>query len=257
MISIDGRECSFSPGQTLLKAARENGFFIPTLCHHPALSPYGSCRLCVVEVNKDGTSRLEAACTYPAAEGLIIETASSRVLSLRKMILELLLARCPEAAELKNLGKELGAQPGRLPVSADEDCILCGLCVRACREAVGKSAIGFTRRGPDRKVSSPFNSQSEDCLGCTACVHVCPTGAVKTVAEADSLQIPTWNTELVMARCRTCGASYTPVKAGEHAWQLSGLPPETAGLCAPCRRRAALAGLSGFDFTSTRVIFKK
>jgi heterodisulfide reductase subunit A len=178
-LTIDRQKIQVEEGLTILRAAEKLGVKIPTLCSHKALSPYGACRLCVVEVSQDsGPSSIQASCTYPALEGLVVQTNSERVLKTRKIMIELLLARCPEAEEIKNIAKELGVEKPRLKPK-NKDCSLCGLCVRMCQERMGRAAISFTGRGPRREVVSPFGKPSEVCQACGACDFVCPTGRIK------------------------------------------------------------------------------
>jgi bidirectional [NiFe] hydrogenase diaphorase subunit len=176
-LQIDGREVKAREGMTLLEAARSVGIYVPTLCYHPELRPYGACRLCTVEVGQQGRVRLQASCTTPAENGMGVKTASERVLQGRRMIIELLLARAPDAPVLRELATRFGAREGRL-APKNEKCILCGQCVAVCAEIVGVAAIGFAGRGVTRRVTTPFESPSLTCLACGACTFVCPTGAI-------------------------------------------------------------------------------
>jgi coenzyme F420-reducing hydrogenase beta subunit len=178
-ITIDGQQVKVKEGTTVLTLAREMGIDIPTLCYHKELSPYGSCRLCSVEVtNKWGKKRIVTSCNYPVEEGIVVETKNDRVIKVRKGILSLLMARCPKSVKLKNLSQAYGlSEHGLWESNPDEDCILCGLCVRVCKELVGVSAINFARRGVEREVTSPYHRFSDDCMGCGSCALVCPTGS--------------------------------------------------------------------------------
>jgi coenzyme F420-reducing hydrogenase beta subunit len=180
-LTIDGVEVKARKGTPLLEVARQIGVEIPTLCYYSFVSPYGSCRLCSVEITtKSGRNRIVTSCNYPAEDGLKVETKSEKVLMVRKGVLELLLARCPKVVRVKNLAREYGVTESTLWMSdPDEDCILCGLCVRACKELVGVSAINFAMRGVKREITAPYHKFSDDCIGCGVCTLVCPTGSRK------------------------------------------------------------------------------
>ena len=172
-MTINGLNVSVEEGTTLLEAARFVGFPIPTLCHMDGLSPYGACRLCVVEIGEEPKTKLVSSCTYPAEKGLKVRTASSRVVMARKMILELLLASCPQSKRIQDLAAAHGVRQQRFRQEY-EDCILCGLCVRMCEEQMMAKAIGFRGRGENRSLGTPFDLKSDVCRLCGACMYVCP-----------------------------------------------------------------------------------
>ena len=184
-LKINGIEMSVDRGTTLLEAAQFLGLPIPTLCHMEGLSPYGACRLCVVEVGDPPNSRLVTSCTYPAEEGLKVRTASARVVRARKMIVELLLASCPQSKTIQDIAAALDVRQQRFRQEY-EDCILCGRCVRMCAEQMAAGAIGFTGRGQERSIGTPFNSTSEVCRLCGGCMYVCPACELRcTYAEPE------------------------------------------------------------------------
>ncbi len=220
-ILIDGIELQVPSGTTILEAARGAGFQIPTLCYHKSLKPFGSCRLCLVELSgaEGEKKQVVSSCAYPVEEkGLIVHTETPVVLQSRKMILSLLLARYPGVEMLQKMAAEWWVGSADLPVEGDpvEDCILCGRCVRVCREVIGKDAISFAYRGVDRRVSSPFDQKPRDCIGCTACAYVCPTGAVR-VSEVDNRRfIAPWHSELDLLTCLDCGEAFAPRAVFDH-----------------------------------------
>jgi len=184
-LTINGLRVSVEDGSTLLEAARFLGFPIPTLCYMEGLSPYGACRLCVVELGEGPKARLVSSCTYPAQEGLKVRTASARVLRARKMILELLLASCPQSKIIQDLASAHGVSQQRFR-QEHEDCILCGLCVRMCEEQMMAKAIGFRGRGETRSIGTPFDIKSEQCRLCGGCIYVCPACQLRcTFTEPD------------------------------------------------------------------------
>lgn len=167
-------------GRTILEMCREHGIHIPTLCFHPALEPYGGCRLCMVELDSpQRPARLVAACIYPCEEGMIVRTDTEMVINSRRMTAELLMGVAPDLPEIQALAQELGVREVRFNLPQEVPCVLCGLCVRACKEIVGVSAISFIERGIEKKVSAPFEIASSRCIGCGTCVLVCPTGAYR------------------------------------------------------------------------------
>jgi len=191
-LTINNKKIKVEEGLTVLKAADKAGIKIPTLCSHKALSPYGACRVCLVEISWTGKPPvIQASCTYPVMEGMVVRTDSEKVIKTRKIIIELLMARCPDSEEIKNLAKELGVEKTRIKPK-DKDCILCGLCVRMCEERMGRAAISFSGRGPRREVTSPFGEPSEVCQACGACDFICPTGKIKfpEVSKNESRPIP-------------------------------------------------------------------
>jgi bidirectional [NiFe] hydrogenase diaphorase subunit len=172
-LKMNGLDISVERGTTLLEAAQFYGFPVPTLCYMEGLSPYGACRLCVVEIGEGARARLVTSCTYPAEEGLVVRTASSRVVRARKMIIELLLASCPQSKTIQDLASAYGVNRQRFRQEY-EDCILCGRCVRVCKEQMMAGAIGFHGRGEKRALGTPFDKKSEVCRLCGACMYVCP-----------------------------------------------------------------------------------
>ena len=181
---INNKQLQVEEGKTILEVALEQGIKIPTLCYHKDLTPYGACRLCLVEIVGGARPALEASCVYKVTEGLEVKTDTERVKKARKIIFELLLARCPDADKIKKLAKEYGVTHTRIKLKRRENCILCGLCVRVCAEISQRNAQSFSGRGIRKTVQTPFNKLSERCIGCGACVYLCPVEELK-IEEAD------------------------------------------------------------------------
>jgi bidirectional [NiFe] hydrogenase diaphorase subunit len=199
---IDEREVQVEEGSTILQVAREHGIHIPTLCYHEAMEPFAACRLCVVEVETGRGRRLVASCAYPCSDGLVVHTHSDAVLQSRRLTVELLMASAAHVPIIRQLAEELGVDEPRFTLEGN-DCILCGLCVRACQEIVGVGAISVINRGIEKEVSPPFHIASNACIGCGTCVLVCPTGAL-TLADINEKARTThmWASEFEAVSCR-------------------------------------------------------
>jgi NADH dehydrogenase/NADH:ubiquinone oxidoreductase subunit G len=170
---MNGLEVKVEEGSTLLDAARFYGLEIPTLCHNDGLTPFGGCRLCVVEIGEGLKSKLVSSCTYPAEEGLVVRTDTKRAWASRRMMIELMLAMAPGSKVLQDMASQFGVTRVRFAPRNDE-CVLCGLCTRICAEQMDASAIGFQQRGHKRKISTPFDMRSDVCRLCGACMYICP-----------------------------------------------------------------------------------
>lgn len=234
-LTINGTKINVPKDRTVLQAAKTVGVKIPTLCHHDALSPYGSCRLCIVEIKRNGGNKIVTSCNYPVKEGLKVLTHSEKVLAHRKMLVELLLARCPETTVIREMAGQMGIDKPRFP-TGKSDCVLCGLCVRVCEERIGASAISFVNRGTDEEVSTPFDISSESCIGCGACVSVCPTGAIKGERIEGMMRINKFHTAKKLHQCPSCKKEYA---AELHlGWIDNVLGPNAylTSLCPECKR---------------------
>lgn len=218
---IDGQEIEVEAGRTILEAAREHGIHIPTLCYHEAMEPFGACRVCVVEVEAGRGRQLVASCAYPCTDGLIVHTNSDAALQSRRITVELLMASSAHTPLIRHLADELGIGEPRFTMESD-DCILCGLCVRACHEIVGVGAISLINRGIEKKVSTPFQIDSNVCIECGTCVLVCPTGAI-TLADitGGARTVHSWETEFEAIDCRVCGHHYLAPKFADHVSLLA------------------------------------
>ena len=177
-ITINDKIVQVEEGQTILGVAKDLNIGIPTLCYHRALEAYGGCRLCVVEVRRGKWAKLVTSCNYEVRDGLEVLTNSERVHKSRRMTVELLLSRCPEVEALQRLARAYNISEPRFPKEQD-DCILCGLCVRICQERMGVGAASFVGRGAEVRVDTPYSRGSEVCITCGACVSACPTQSIR------------------------------------------------------------------------------
>jgi len=177
-ILLDGRDAEVPRGTTILEAARGMAIAIPTLCNYRGLSPYSACRICTVEIDTAGGTKLVAACSHPVEENLVVRTDTEGIRESRRTILELLLAQAPDSAELSGIAAGLGIHSTPFESAPKGKCILCGLCVSVCNDLMGRGAISMTGRGGRRAVATAFGEPTDQCQACGACAFVCPAGAI-------------------------------------------------------------------------------
>jgi bidirectional [NiFe] hydrogenase diaphorase subunit len=190
VLQIDGKEVRAAEEMTILEAAQSAGINIPTLCRHEKLESYGACRICVVEAETGGRTRLVAACVYPVEKNLTVQTRSEKVVRTRKMLLEEMLSHAPDSVELQKLAQEYGADGDRFE-KEPSFCILCGLCVRYCAEVKKRDAVGFIDRGAKREISFIPEIASRECWNCKECFPLCPTSALQAAyVLAEALAFP-------------------------------------------------------------------
>ncbi len=238
-LTIDGREIQAEEGKTVLEVAGENGIDIPALCHHEEVSPYGACRLCMVEITtRRGRKRLVTSCLYPVEEGLTVKTDTEQVRNVRRMVIELLLARCPDSEVIQDWACKLDVSGERFRTEeGNRKCILCALCNRVCQEVVGVSAISLANRGVDRRMTTPFDDFSEACIGCGSCAYVCPTGAIsfEDVGDTRTVAMPHVTMEFKLKKCAECGKYWAPERQLAYIAKIAGLSPEAFETCPDCR----------------------
>jgi len=239
-LKINGRQVKAEAGTTVLNAARENNIYIPSLCENEAIAPYGACRLCLVEITTAmGRQRLVTSCLYQVEEGLDVQTESERINRNRRIILELLLARCPDAEVIQDMARRLGVAKTRFPLQkVHHKCILCASCARVCEEIVGVSAISLAKRGVERELTTPFGEDfSEVCIGCGSCAYICPTHAIM-LKDANGIRTVKWphnQMEFKLKKCSTCGKYWAPEKQIEYIAKISGTPLTDYDICPDCR----------------------
>jgi bidirectional [NiFe] hydrogenase diaphorase subunit len=172
-VTIDGAKIRAIKGTSVLDTAIEYGICIPHLCHVPFLSDIGACRLCIVEHVVNGRSEVTASCTLNVKEGMVIWTNTEKIRKLRRNLAELLVAQAPNSRAIQDIAVRCGVKEVRYPFR-NEDCVLCGRCVRVCEEIWQSRAKGFVGRGKDRHVDYPFGIRPDFCKQCEACIQICP-----------------------------------------------------------------------------------
>jgi len=264
-ITLNGREVSGYPGTTVLELARESGVDIPTLCYDPRLAPYGACRVCIVEDERSGT--LMAACVTPIAPGMVINTASQRVLERRKIIVELMLASHPDSClvcdkgnrcELRQIASDLGVglvgfqrlhQPATIQdvnpfIERDlSKCILCAKCIRVDHELVVEGVIDYLDRGFKSKPATlgDLPLEQSECTFCGTCVAVCPTGALMEKNRAYSGS----TTSSVSTVCPLCGCGCSILLETKADRIVRAVPDKNGGVS---RGALCVRGSYGLDF---------
>ena len=234
-LNINGLEISVEDGSTVLEAARFMGFPIPTLCHMDGLSPYGACRLCLVEVKKGRKTKITTSCNYPLLEGTEVFLDTPTVVRLRKTVLQLLLAMAPKAGAVREIAEQYGVTETPFEPNQDNDCILCGLCNRVCKEVVEADAIGFAGRGYKKTMSSPYDEVNEACIGCGACAVVCPTSCIGLKEENNIRTLEKWHRRLPMKACKKCGRSFAPTFQLNHFAKAINKDASFFDICVDCR----------------------
>jgi len=235
-LTIDGRQVQAEAGKTILEVAQDNNIYIPTLCFNEAVKPYGACRLCLVEITRGKRERLVTSCLYEVEEGLVVKTNSERISGNRRMLMELLLARCPNNKAVQDLARKLGVEKTSFKLD-DNQCVLCALCVRACAEVVGVNAISLVGRGTSREMATPFYEPSDVCIGCGSCAYVCPTGAIgfEDVGDTRRIHWPNNGMEFKLKQCKTCGKYWAPEKQLDYITRKANLTPDAFDKCPDCR----------------------
>jgi len=194
-ITINGKEIEAVKDSYLLNSIQALKIKIPTLCHHKDLTPNGSCRLCMCEVeDARGKKKMVTACNFPIRGEIKVSTTSEKVVRNKKMLAEMYLSRWPEVPTIKKIAKDCGVTATRFENEFTDTnpkaCILCGRCTRACDEFVLERIIGFAGRGIKRHVSMPFGEVDRHCTGCSSCSFVCPTGAITMMSDPNNAVDP-------------------------------------------------------------------
>lgn len=232
-IVIDGRKIKAKEDSTILENMKDLKIEVPTLCYHEELSSFGACRLCTVEVKANGKWKLATSCETVVEKGMEVKTDTKKVQESRKLAAQLLYYKYPTTAAVRDVALKLGVDISDAKAE-DNDCILCGLCVRACGEVVEVSALTFRDRGLGRDIDEPeIEFDPNYCIGCGSCAYVCPTKYVK-MEETEGKRV-IWDKVFKMAACDVCGRSFAPKDQLEYISKTTGVPMSKLSTCMTCR----------------------
>jgi predicted molibdopterin-dependent oxidoreductase YjgC len=260
-IIMDGKEVAAERGQTIVEVARQNGVYIPTLCHVPALEPAAMCRVCTVELAEGRRSRLVTACNYPLRGDAEIHTDTPLLRQNRKVLIELLASRCPDSEVLKGLGERYGADLKRFS-SEDRQCIMCGLCARVC-ERVGGNVLALCGRGVEIRVDTSFGRLSPTCIGCASCVQICPVNAIRIEDVDGERRVIVRGKEasrVALRKCTGCGIHFGPVIDLNQVLERAdekGVPAFNTSTCPACSRRNLARRLAERHFEQLAVAYRE
>jgi len=231
-VVINGKECAAEKGEFLLDIAERNGIVIPHLCHHESLRGLATCRMCIAEVTENGKKKIVTSCIFPVMKDISAETDTEEIRSMRRTLLSLLMAEVPDNERISRLAKEYGVGDySRFHMDQGNECMMCGLCVKACEE-MGCNAIATVNRGTTKKVATPYEEPSVECIGCGSCASVCPTGCIKMEEGGGIRKI--WGKEFELLKCSICGKSFMTKEEYTYINKKYEMPEEP--VCKNCKQ---------------------
>ncbi|MBS3759385.1 MAG: (2Fe-2S)-binding protein [Desulfobacterales bacterium] len=232
-ITINGTPVEAPEDSYVLEAIESLGIEVPTLCHHPALTPVGVCKVCVVEVALPGKKpRVRPSCILKPKEGMDIQTHSERVQKARTRAFRKLLRYAPESEKIYHLAEKFNVHLGPVP----DDCIRCQICIRACSEIVGVGALAMD------DLDNVVPVAGDKCIGCGTCANLCPTGAIR-MEDKDGLRTIYIRDEIIgrhaLVKCEACGRLFATQKFLDRVAERTGEHPhvkESHRYCPTCAK---------------------
>ncbi len=236
-ITINGKVVKAREDEMLLDVIKKQGIDISALCAHDAIEPTGNCRLCMVEITRtewDGWKKHVTSCLYPVEDGLIVNTHTAELQEIRKTILDLQLARCPNSEVIQRMAAEYGVHETSYVANVESDnCIMCYACTRIC-EVLGKSAISAVMRGNKKVIAPPFGEEPADCIGCLACAQICPTDVIP-YEDKDGIRT-IWKKKFELIACKNCGKTILTRDFADYLIEQRNIPKEYFETCDDCKR---------------------
>jgi bidirectional [NiFe] hydrogenase diaphorase subunit len=251
-LSINGEEIQAAEAMTVLEVARQEGIEIPTLCYLKALGPFGVCRLCMVEAYGPGLiPAILPACNLKVFDGLVITTDSAIIHEMRRTIIELLLVSTNSTEFLRELAKTFDVEISGFTAAEKDPCILCGLCVRVCRDRIGASALSLAgSNSNEHVVAEEIRMDKEACIGCGTCANICPVQAIRLEDMESERKIILYGevaSSFELIKCDMCGMPHATQKFIDSV--VSRLNEEqkkgVKNLCPECARRYYAESLTG------------
>jgi len=236
-VIVNGKEVYAAYDTPLLQVCREAGADVPTLCHNENINPpYGVCRVCTVEITEGTRTRFAPSCVYPVRREISVQTESEPVRRRRAMLLNFLLARCPDQKPIQELAARYGVkEPHPRFTRRGDDCILCGLCVQTCTQVVGVSALGFESRGEMREAATPYRAENPVCIACGACAYICPTQCIGFEEKDGKRYLKRWKREAPMLVCEKCGSYWLPEAVARIVGEKMNIDFSGLNVCPNCR----------------------
>jgi bidirectional [NiFe] hydrogenase diaphorase subunit len=239
--SVNGREIEAEKDSSLLKALLKAGFDVPHLCYLETVTPYASCRLCLVEIDRGRERRIATSCNYPVMPGMKVLLDTAEVLEQRRSVFEVLLAQAPGSARLWEYAARYGVFGTTLKVQEGE-CILCGLCEQVCSEVIGACAVAFSGRGANKEITTPYQAENQACIGCGSCARSCPTGCIKIVDSGLVREMPFIRAKHELVPCRVCGEATLTRPHARWLSERTKIPEADFYICDRCKARQTAQG---------------